>query len=311
MEIQLKNDNFVKYNKTFNIYYIICPYDQTHTRYIMNVGDMYGKFLVESLLNTEIIHHTTIPKNMLSTDNVFQIAGSTISDSNKNTVILGTGIILNTVMIESFKDCYLVRGKFTLNKLKSNHPTYDFSKVKLGDPGLTLSYFINTNIEKKYDYGIMLHYADMQFLKTYFTDECLNKVKIIDVDNANVIDVANQMLQCKKIISSSLHGIIFSHSLGIPVSWIRLEKTKLTPDDIKFYDYLSIYNMENDKRLCNLIKDKLIYNNLASLITIDIDNDVMKNKKHEVFQHIINTFNIYNYEIKSAYQNYINNVPNV
>jgi len=277
----------------------------------MNVGDMYGKFLVESLLNTEIIHHTTIPKNMLSTDNVFQIAGSTISDSNKNTVILGTGIILNTVMIESFKDCYLVRGKFTLNKLKSNHPTYDFSKVKLGDPGLTLSYFINTNIEKKYDYGIMLHYADMQFLKTYFTDECLNKVKIIDVDNANVIDVANQMLQCKKIISSSLHGIIFSHSLGIPVSWIRLEKTKLTPDDIKFYDYLSIYNMENDKRLCNLIKDKLIYNNLASLITIDIDNDVMKNKKHEVFQHIINTFNIYNYEIKSAYQNYINNVPNV
>ena len=69
--------------------------------------------------------------------------------------------------------------------------------------------------------------------------------------------------------------------------------------------------MENNKRLCNLIKDKLIYNNLASLITIDIDNDVMKNKKHEVFQHIINTFNIYNYEIKSAYQNYINNVPNV
>lgn len=283
----------------FNLYYIKCKHQNKD---IYNVGDIYGKFLVKNLINDKVIQ-TYHGKD------VFQIVGSLIRDSMDNSIILGTGILTKKDQIKSFQDCHLVRGKISLNKIKESHPDFDYCNVVLGDPGLTLSYFIDRKIPKKYDYGIVLHYLDDSIINEYFTNECLGKVRIINVNNPDVIDFSNQMLSCKKILSSSLHGIIFSHSLGIEAYWIRLDKSKLPVDDVKYYDYLSIYDMDHEN-VCNTINTKLEYNDLKSLKPLVISQHDIDSKKSEIFTHIINILTTYGYDIKPDYNNviYDNNV---
>lgn len=265
-----------------------------------NAGDIFAKFLVEQLVNARINRHD--PETHVNQD-IFQITGSIISDCTKEAIILGTGIILKNRKIKTFKKCYAVRGKYTLGKIKECAPDFNTDDVKLGDPGLLLSFFIEKPVEKKYDYGILLHYIDQKHINKFFTPECLEKSLIINILNNDLVDIATKMLSCKKIITSSLHGIVFSHSLKIPVSWIRLNNTSLPIDDIKFYDYLSIYDMENNTDLCCVLEKQLNYSDLPLLNEITVDELFLESKKNELLKLIVNVFREYNYEINSKFIN--------
>lgn len=47
----------------------------------------------------------------------------------------------------------------------------------------------------------------------------------------------NEILSCKKIVSSSLHGLIVAHAYGIPAIWQKFSDN-IFGDDIKYIDYL-------------------------------------------------------------------------
>ena len=141
---------------------------------------------------------------------------------------------------------YAVRGKLTLNKLKMN------SNITLGDPGLLLSHFFKPITQKVYDICIVSHYIDFQFFKKTYG----NKFFIINMATNNIEELANSIHKCNFIFSSSLHGIIFSHSLGIPA--IHLEYKKLTSkNNFKFKDYYSVLDIPYIKE--DLKKKNLYY----------------------------------------------------
>ena len=169
---------------------------------------------------------------------------------NKNTKIWGVGLHFNEELINMKNPdfFYAVRGKLTLNKIKIT------SDIVLGDPGLLLSRFYRPLTKTKYDICIVSHYIDYNYFNENFGD----KYFIINMGTNNIEQIANSINKCNFIFSSSLHGIIFSHSLGIPA--VHLEYKLLnSKNNFKFKDYYSILDIP-------YIKEDLKKDNLNNII---------------------------------------------
>jgi len=234
------------------LYYIECDDCKT------NVGDMLGPYIMNKFTGEYPVQVGPSPdKNK----NCVSMVGSIIRDSRESSLIAGVGILVKACNIKAFKECWAVRGKYTLEKIKEtcirNKYEINYDDIALGDPGIIMPYFYpnyNTrNIKKKYKYGVILHYVDGM---DGFQNRLLG-------ENINFIDPAlpvekfiDELLLCENILSSSLHGIILSNAYKVPACWIRMNGTKLPKDDIKFHDYFSAIFEEEQK--CYVI-DRPIY----------------------------------------------------
>ncbi len=134
-----------------------------------------------------------------------------------------------------------VRGKLTLKNIQNKK-----SNIKLGDPGLLMSYVYPNKIKKKYRLGIIQHFVDsdtevIRLWKKHFGKDVL----FIDVLQSPS-KVINEIKQCAAIASSSLHGLIIADAFHIPN--VRFVDRKTMPTyfyDYKFDDYYSSLSVSN------------------------------------------------------------------
>ncbi len=142
-------------------------------------------------------------------------------------------------------DVRALRGRYTLRRMQE-YMGEDLEHVVLGDPGLlTSKIFDLSNVEKKYELGIIPHYVDQ--------DSPL--LKNIQVKNSIVIDVTQpvektleQVVQCKHVISSAMHGLIVADSFAIPNMRMVLSD-KIVGGDYKFIDYYSALDMDLPEKI--------------------------------------------------------------
>jgi len=131
---------------------------------------------------------------------------------------------------------------------------------------LLLPKYYHPKVEKKYEYGIIIHYAEKgtpwveYFRKMPF-------VKIIDIQN-EVEEVPQQVLSCNMIFSSSLHGVILGDAYGIPSYWIKLSNRL---GDFKFEDYLMSVKRQTTPILINSGTSIKSIKNQIEPYEIDID----------------------------------------
>lgn len=148
--------------------------------------------------------------------------------------VYGSGIIRQGENLNPLVDWKFVRGPLTRQRV-----------IECGgecpeiycDPALLLPIFCDES-EKEYEVGLIPHYEHMMALGSK-----RDEYKIIDVVNDNPLEVAREISKCKKVISSSLHGIICAHAYGIPAAYIVTGK-KLHGDGSKFIDYFSSVGLE-------------------------------------------------------------------
>ena len=99
-----------------------------------------------------------------------------------------------------------------------------------------------SDIKKEYNLCIIPHYIDQN-------NKILKKLKI---NNSKILDIKNiknfmyQLSKCKRVISSSLHGLILADSLVIPNIRIILSN-KIYGGNFKFNDYYSSYDLKPQK----------------------------------------------------------------
>ena len=109
---------------------------------------------------------------------------------------------------------------------------------------------------------MIFHYSHFDHDITEFLNQRY-KLNIINVD-LEVEDFIKEVLKCKYTISSSLHGVIISHSYGIKSLPFNLEENGLNGTFFKFEDYYSCFDLKfkryfkndilNSTNIINLIK---------------------------------------------------------
>lgn len=159
--------------------------------------------------------------------------GSVITWGNHKSVVWGSGFMNWNERFKGGKVC-AVRGKLTQEKLlKDGFMNCDV----LGDPALLLPLLIKPNNEKKKDIAIIPHWTEYN----YFVDNYGGMYDVLDIRTSDVENFISTLTSYSHILSTSLHGIILSHSYGIPALWIK--QGDIGTDGFKFYDYFSSVNI--------------------------------------------------------------------
>jgi len=202
-----------------------------------NYGDLLSKYLVEKISGKEIkwVHPKKQPWYKWNKTNYVTI-GSVIHHVTNNSIVWGSGIIDRKQSIEDAK-FKAVRGPQTRKYLLDLG--YKCPEV-YGDPALLLPKYYHPEVEKKHKLGIIPHYHDFKFVsENYINDP---EILVIDLMTMDVEKVTREIMSCKQTISSSLHGIIVSHSYEIPSIWVEFSD-KIFGDGIKYRDYLESVDM--------------------------------------------------------------------
>ena len=208
-------------------------------------------------------------------DPIYLVVGSILGLSNKRTITWGSGFMNSKGVIYS-GSFYAVRGMESARRLlELKLPAPDVC----GDPALLLPLYYQPNIEKKSVIGIIPHFTEYKYFKEKWGD----KYRIICLKTKDVESVVNQIVECSYILSSSLHGIIVSHSYGIPCLWI--ENKILEKEGFKFKDYFSSvgidyyrgfdnieYILESESHILDL------FENNQDKIFINVDLSEIQNK---------------------------------
>ena len=197
-----------------------------------NYGDVLGKFLVEKISGKKVVF--AWPKKFSFIDffsPIYVTIGSILANVNHKCIVWGSGIINREIKIK--KATFLaVRGPQTRKYLLELG--YEVPEV-YGDPALLLPRYFHPKVEKKYQYGLVPHYNDYQLIEKWFENR--SDILLIDMMTNDIESKTIEFLQCEKIISSSLHGIIIAHTYGIPAVWQKFSD-KVFGDDIKYQDYM-------------------------------------------------------------------------
>jgi pyruvyltransferase len=207
-----------------------------HWMRCINFGDQLNEYLYTKILKKEIRYSCdmSIP--------YYVSIGSLFGDEfiNENAIVCGIGIANKNDTFIRPKKTYLVRGKCTQTRYKELG--YECPDI-VGDPGLILPLYYNPNFEKIYNIGYTPHIIDTDSVKKLLPNTETSIVIDLRCCN-NIEDVINQMLQCRYVVSSSLHGLVIAHAYNIPCLWVRSIKP-LCGDGSKFLDYYSAFDIYN------------------------------------------------------------------
>lgn len=194
-----------------------------------NAGDYFAYWLAKKLYKH--VEYSADNANLIITGSIL----ATKALSNKTTV-WGAGwhnCAGDHVCQIKNKDNFLaVRGKLTAEKLE-----LDLNSVVLGDPGLLASrYFVPDEIEKA-DITIVCHWRDYDRINRAYG----SKYNVVSMQTNDVEYILTQIYNSKLVLSTSLHGLIFAHSYGIPAVHIVCNQLE-SVGNFKFKDYYSSFN---------------------------------------------------------------------
>lgn len=206
-----------------------------------NFGDLLPNYIVSKLSNKPIVRvtHPSMRRYRYFLKHYLTV-GSILEAANENSIVWGSGIIRQNDVIKKAK-FLAVRGPKTRKRLLELG--YQVPEI-YGDPALLLPTLYPISGKPEYELGIIPHYVDYEMISRLFSGK--ENVKVINLITDNVESVIDDIVSCKRILSTSLHGLIVPHAYGIPALWMKVSD-KLAGDDVKFYDYFESVGLEYTK----------------------------------------------------------------
>ena len=202
-------------------------------------------------ISGEIVAHFSGTTPPICTDQLVAgktlVVGSVMSHAMPGDCVWGAGCIApgKTGHSRGELDVRAVRGPLTLEELRKR---FDVSSIPFGDPALLMSQMHTLPANQiTHEYGLIPHWIDsglavVERLKTL-------GVKVIDIRQPTQ-SLILELASVKKILSSSLHGLILSDALGIPNARVRLS-SNVIGGDFKFIDYCLSVGREHSSTSLN------------------------------------------------------------
>jgi pyruvyltransferase len=151
--------------------------------------------------------------------------------------VLGSGLIRDHQVRLPNARFLAVRGELTRDRLGLDE------SMPLGDPGLLAEKLLTQPVAKRYRLGVIPHYADKQDARVLALLQQQGGAACLIDPEAYPAVVIQQIAACEQVVSSSLHGIIVAHALGIPAVWVQLSES-VAGGGFKFHDYASSVRAE-------------------------------------------------------------------
>ncbi|ORY13775.1 hypothetical protein LY90DRAFT_518137 [Neocallimastix californiae] len=175
-------------------------------------------------------------------------------------------------LIKDVNRYYAVGGNKTLNILRKFG---DISNIVICNPALLASFLYKPTVHKKYKICILSHWQDYELLKDYAS----NEINIIHMQTTDIELILDKINECQFSISTSLHGLVFSHSYGIKSIKLNLNDRK-NKAAFKYEDYYSSINKKfkqiNSEELNMIINSDEKLQQLKESISIPSSLEIVK-----------------------------------
>lgn len=192
-----------------------------------NVGDILNPYVVEKLSGAP-------PRRVDKGEGMLAI-GSTIRFAREGTQVWGAGAARQTDRVDPCARYAAVRGPLTADLVEASGAP---RPSVLGDPAALLPrLYTPRSVRARTPVGLVLHHAHSGLL---VTGQGVQEVPILRAGYAGIEAFIDELWQCERILTSSLHGLIIAHAYGIPALWIDVSDAAhaVPGDGMKFRDYL-------------------------------------------------------------------------
>lgn len=207
----------------------------------INFGDALSAIVVAGLSNKEVIHAPSESQD--SRMAAIGTVGHTILHGHCK--IWGTGFDASinrskpsvnhyTLPSNTMLEVCATRGRFSELLLQSQG--IETTGI-YGDPGWFAKYMVKEEVYKDWELGIIVHISELEthgleakvnieFERYKIPEYLQDKVKIIhtyserNVDG--VLDKIREIKSCRRILSTSLHGLVIAEMFNIPCAWFGL-----------------------------------------------------------------------------------------
>ncbi len=198
------------------------------------------KRFIKNIINLNFTENKKIlfpfEKNLLA-------IGSILKGCNKKSSVWGSGFMRDSEKCVG-GNIIAVRGKYTYQSLLKQQQKNPHIKINkecvFGDPALLLPLILKLEKKDIHNIGIIPHFSEYSYFKNKYSEN----IKIINLQSNDIESVTKEIISCKYILSSSLHGIIVAHAYGIPAIWIEHTGLELNTNGFKFKDYFSSANID-------------------------------------------------------------------
>lgn len=194
-----------------------------------NAGDNLTPLILRSILPQEDLEQVARGES-----GKLLAVGSILAFAKPGDVIWGTGAMYGDDFISAAPEINVLatRGPMTREIIVRSGGS---APSIFGDPGLLMPLIFTPEVKKRYKLGIVPHYVDYVNIGRNMGHD--KAVCLLDVFQP-VRCFIRKLLQCERIISSSLHGLVLAEAYGIPCEWREFSKN-VYGDGFKFRDYLA------------------------------------------------------------------------
>ena len=232
-----------------------------------NFGDLLAPWLVAKMSGRDV---EFAPKGKAA----YVTIGSILSYVTNDCIVWGTGSFgtETNAQISSGATYLAVRGPLTRNKLAN-------MKIPCpriyGDPALLVPDYYRPEVPVTHEVGVVLRWSETE-RNEKFDIPGAKKIFFGSDDIEGTIDA---MLSCKRIVSSSLHGLIVADAYGIPNAWLDSHTPK--GKEFKYWDYLLSVDKPRPPQAYKLIQPGLTADRLIADLNFDdrpikIDLDLLR-----------------------------------